>query len=82
MVHTCARMYRGGSPFYPLIVVHFTLTKNLSIVTPQGEVFTGPLGTEQPSLLSLKRISNLQQAKKVFTDYKANNMAVIQTVHW
>jgi hypothetical protein len=62
-------------------IAHFSLTKNLSIVTTQGEVYTGPVASSCPSLLSLERVPMVQQAKKVFTDFKTTNMAVLQNIY-
>ena len=65
-----------------ILVVHFNITKHLTVVTPQGEVFTGPLSLPKlPSLTTLKRVPCIQQVHRVFTDYKTNNMAVIQHIY-
>uniref|UniRef100_A0A1X7V048 BTB domain-containing protein n=1 Tax=Amphimedon queenslandica TaxID=400682 RepID=A0A1X7V048_AMPQE len=61
-------------------VAHFSLTKSLTIATTQGEVYTGPV-TPTPSLTELSRVPLIQQAKRVFTDFKATNMAYLQTVY-
>ena len=62
-------------------VIHFSVGKNLSVVTLQGEVFTGPLSNPLPSLLDLKKIPNIQQTSKVFTDFKNANLAVLQNIY-
>ena len=79
LVSTSTRNYLYYSLLFPL-VSHFCLTKNLTIVTVEGEVYTGPV-TTTPSLLSLTRVPLIQQAKKVFTDYKTTNLAVLQNVY-
>ena len=49
-------------------------------MTVEGEVYTGPV-TTSPSLKYLTRVPLIQQAKKVFTDYKTTNLAVLQNVY-
>ena len=44
-----------------------------------GEVYSGPAVAEVP--LKLTRIPGIQNAKSVFTDFKANNFAYLQKVY-
>lgn len=77
---TClAPQLMQGSTKFP--VIHFSVAKNLSVVTLQGEVFTGPLSNPLPSLLDLKKIPNIQQTSRVFTDFKNANLAVLQNIY-
>ena len=62
-----------------LIVIHFTLGRNLTIVTEEGEVFSSVAMSGQP--LSLARLASIQNARAVFTDFKAVNFAYIQNVY-
>ena len=62
-----------------LIVIHFILGRNLIIVTEEGEVFSSVAMSGQP--LSLARLASVQNARAVFTDFKAINFAYIQNVY-
>ena len=44
-----------------------------------GEVYSGPAVAGAP--LKLTRIPGIQNAKSVFTDFKANNFAYLQKVY-
>ena len=44
-----------------------------------GEVYSGPLTSSKPLLLS--RLPMLQSAHAVFTDFKANNFVCLQNIY-
>lgn len=49
------------------------------LVAEEGQVFTGSASTSKP--LNLQRVPGIQNARAVFTDFKANNFAYIQNVY-
>ena len=59
-------------------VTHFFLGKNLTVVTEWGEVYSGQCSVGKPLVMS--RLTGIQNAKAVFTDFKANNFAYIQSI--
>ena len=59
-------------------MTHFSLGKNLTIVTEWGEVYSGHCSVGKP--LVMTRLTGIQNAKVVFTDFKANNFAYIQSI--
>ena len=61
------------------VVTQFYLGKSLTIVTEWGEVFSGQASVGKP--LVLVRLPGIQNAKAVFTDFKANNLAYIQQLY-
>ncbi len=65
-VHTC-------------IVTQFCLGKSLTVVTEWGEVYSGLASVGKP--LVLVRLPGIQNAKAIFTDFKANNLAYIQQLY-
>ena len=64
---------------YLLAVTQFYLGKSLTVVTKWGEVYSGQTSVGKP--LVLCRLPNIQNAKCVFTDFKANNLAYIQQLY-
>lgn len=64
---------------YAYAVTQFYLGKSLSVVTEWGEVYSGQASVEKP--LALVRLPGIQNAKAVFTDFKANNLAYIQQLY-
>lgn len=48
-------------------------------MTEWGEVYSGLASVEKP--LALARLPGIQNAKAVFTDFKANNLAYIQQLY-
>ena len=67
------------SDVYDIVVTHFYLGKSLTVVTEWGEVYSGQASVGQP--LALIRLPGIQNAKAVFTDFKANNLAYIQQLY-
>lgn len=61
------------------VVTHFYLGKSLTVVTKWGEVYSGQACVGKP--LALVRLPGIQNAKAVFTDFKANNLAYIQQLY-
>ena len=61
------------------IVTQFYLGKNLTVVTEWGEVYSGQASVGKP--LELSRLPGIQNAKAVFTDFKASNLAYIQQLY-
>ena len=87
-----------------VVVVHFALGKQLSVVTESGEIYTGSIGKQysgggsggrrrlgsdspDPTTLDymtcykMKSISCVQNATKIFTDFKGNNLAALQKLY-
>lgn len=88
-----------------LVVVHFALGKQLSVVTESGEIYTGSiskqygssfsfggrrrLGSDSPdptildhmTCYKMKSITCVQNATKIFTDFKGNNLAALQKLY-
>ena len=78
-------------------MVHFALGKQLSVVTGSGEIYTGSAGRRRFSSGSdyydhfttehmttcykMKSISCIQNATKIFTDFKGNNLAALQKIY-
>ena len=78
-------------------MVHFALGKQLSVVTEQGEIYTGTASRRRYSSSSLdsvdqftaepvtyykmKSISCIQNATKIFTDFKGSNLAALQKIY-
>ena len=54
------------------------LSISFSDATEEGEVFKGNGSVSKP--LNLQRVANIQNARAVFTDFKANNLAYTQNV--
>ena len=80
------------------IVVHFALGKQLSVVTEQGEIYTGTASrrrhnsssldnsfdqftTEPVTYYKMKSISCIQNAAKIFTDFKGHNLVALQKIY-
>lgn len=79
------------------VVVHFALGKQLSVVTERGEIYIGSAGRRRHSSCSLdsfdqftadpvtyykmKSISCLQNATRIFTDFKGNNLVALQKIY-
>ena len=51
----------------------------MTVVTEWGEVYSGLASVEKP--LALVRLPGIQNAKAIFTDFKANNLAYIQQLY-
>ena len=60
-------------------VTQFYLGKSLTVVTEWGEVYSGQASVGKH--LTLVRLPGIQNAKAVFTDFKANNLAYIQQLY-
>ena len=94
--------------YFTIVVVHFALGKQLSVVTDSGEIYTGSiskqygsggssvssggrrrLGSDSPdpvildhmTCYKMKSITCVQNATKIFTDFKGNNLAALQKIY-
>ena len=61
-----------------MYVHHYHDMTNDGSVAVQGEAFTGPL---RPDGACLLKMSHMQNATAVFTDFKGNNFAYLQCVY-
>ena len=83
---------------YSCVVVHFALGKQLSVVTEQGEIYTGTASRRRHSSCSvdssfdqftadpvtyykMKSISCIQNATKIFTDFKGHDLVALQKIY-
>lgn len=77
-------------------MVHFAVGRQLSVVTEPGEIYTGTasrrryssscdsfdqLTSEPVTFYKMKSISCLQNAIKIFTDFKGTNLAALQKIY-